>query len=113
MLGKSNGGIYKAPTKEERRKRRLRGEIDQIMLSDHRFERWQVVRFRKARKMTSNNDNDNDDNNDNNNDNEIDNDNNKTWHALLLRGSATPTISSHSSHRSDNLDWTSYKLSWR
>ena len=28
---------------------RLRGERDQIKLIDIRFERWQVVRFKKAR----------------------------------------------------------------
>ena len=33
--------------KEERQ--RLRGERDQIKFIDLRFERWQVVRFRKAR----------------------------------------------------------------
>ena len=40
----------KPPTKEERRKKRLRGERDQIKFMDLRFERWQVVRFRKARR---------------------------------------------------------------
>ena len=35
--------------KEERRKRKLRGESDQIKFIDLGFERWQVVRFRKAR----------------------------------------------------------------
>ena len=34
--------------KEEREK--LRGERDQIKFIDLRFERWQVVRFRKARR---------------------------------------------------------------
>ena len=46
MLGKGHGGLYKAPTKEEKRKRRanrLRGERDQIEFIDLRFERWQVV----------------------------------------------------------------------
>ena len=38
MLRKGNGGLYKAPTKEERRKQR-----DLIKYIDHRFERWQVV----------------------------------------------------------------------
>ena len=41
---------YKKPQqrkKEEREK--LRGERDQIKHIDLRFERWQVVRFRKAR----------------------------------------------------------------
>ena len=37
-------------TKEERRKRAAkRRERDQIKFIDLRFERWQVVRFRKAR----------------------------------------------------------------
>ena len=50
MLGKGHGGLYKASTKEERREgERLRGEGDQIKFIDLRFERWQVVRFRKAR----------------------------------------------------------------
>ena len=35
--------------KEEREK--LRGEGDQIKFTDLRFERWQVVRFRKVRRM--------------------------------------------------------------
>ena len=35
--------------KEERRSERLRGERDQIKFIDLGFERWQVVRFRKAR----------------------------------------------------------------
>ena len=30
-------------------KEKLRGERDQIKIIDLRFERWQVVRFRKAR----------------------------------------------------------------
>ena len=45
MLGKGHGGLYKAPAKEERRKRkieRLRGERDQIKFIDLRFERWQA-----------------------------------------------------------------------
>ena len=46
----SHGGLYKAATKEERRSERLRGERDQIKFIDLRFERWQVVRFRKARR---------------------------------------------------------------
>ena len=36
--------------KKEERSERLRGERDQIKLIDHGFERWQVVRFRKARR---------------------------------------------------------------
>ena len=50
MLGKGYGGLYKAPTKEERRKKRLRGERDQIKLVDLRFERCKVVRFKKTRR---------------------------------------------------------------
>ena len=46
MLRKGRGGLYKAPAKEE--KERLRGERDQIKFIDPRFERGQVVRFRKA-----------------------------------------------------------------
>ena len=38
----------KGRKKEESEK--LRGERDQIKLTDLRFERWQVVRFRKARR---------------------------------------------------------------
>ena len=42
-----------AYTKPQQRKKeegeRLRGERDQIKFIDLRFERWQVVRFRKAR----------------------------------------------------------------
>ena len=51
MLGKGHGGLYKAPTQEERRKRKAKGrEGDDIKFIDLRFERWQVVAFRKARK---------------------------------------------------------------
>ena len=46
MLRKGHGGLYKG--KEEESKR-LRGERDQINLIDLKFERWQVVAFRKAR----------------------------------------------------------------
>ena len=41
-------------TKPQQRKKeeseKLRGERDQIKFIDLRFERWQVVRFRKARR---------------------------------------------------------------
>ena len=41
-------------TKPQQRKKeeseRLRGEEDQIKFIDLRFERWQVARFRKARR---------------------------------------------------------------
>ena len=41
---------YKSPKKEERRKHKAkRRERDQIKFIDLGFERWQVVRFRKAR----------------------------------------------------------------
>ena len=43
-----------AHTKPQQRKKeeseRLRGEGDKIKFIDLRFERWQVVRFRKARR---------------------------------------------------------------
>ena len=43
-----------AYTKPQQRKKeeseKLRGEGDQIKFIDLRFERWKVVRFRKARK---------------------------------------------------------------
>ena len=43
-----------AATKPQQRKKeegeRLRGERDQIKFIDLGFERWQVVRFRKARR---------------------------------------------------------------
>ena len=48
MLGKGHGGLYEAPTKEE--SERLRRERDQIKFIDLGVERWQVVRFRKARR---------------------------------------------------------------
>ena len=50
MFGKGHGGLYKAPTKEERRKRKAKRRGDQIKFIDVRFERGQVVRFRKARR---------------------------------------------------------------
>ena len=52
MLRKGHGGLYKAPTKEERRKRvAKRIKRDQIKFIDLRFERWQVVGLRKARRQ--------------------------------------------------------------
>ena len=52
MLGNGHGGLYNAPTKKERRKRKAkRRERDQIKFIDLGFERRQVVRFRKARGM--------------------------------------------------------------
>ena len=48
MLRKGHGGLHKAPTMEERRKRKAkRRERDQIKFIDLRFERWQVVGFQK------------------------------------------------------------------
>ena len=42
---------YKKPQQRKKEKgERLRGERDQINFIDLRFERWQVVRFRKARR---------------------------------------------------------------
>ena len=50
MLRKGHDGLYKALTKEERRKQKAKsGERDQIKFIDLGFERWQVVRFREAR----------------------------------------------------------------
>ena len=46
-VGKSRGGLSKAPTKEARRKQRVKRERH-IKFIDLRFERWQFVRFRKA-----------------------------------------------------------------
>ena len=50
----SCGRSMVAYTKPQQRKKeesgRLRGERDQIKFIDLRFERWQVVRFRKARR---------------------------------------------------------------
>ena len=43
MMRKGHGGLYKAPTKEERKSERLRGEGDKIKFIDLKFERWQVV----------------------------------------------------------------------
>ena len=38
-----------SPTKKTEESKRLRGERDQIKFIDLGFERWQVVRFRKAK----------------------------------------------------------------
>ena len=43
MLRKGHGRLYKAPTKEERRSEKLRGERDQIKFIDLRFERWKDI----------------------------------------------------------------------
>ena len=48
------GKAIVANTKPQKRKKegseRLRGEINQIKFIDLRFERWQVVRFRQAKR---------------------------------------------------------------
>ena len=48
MFREGYGGLYEAPTKEEIE--RLREERDQIKFIDLRFERWQAVGFRNARR---------------------------------------------------------------
>ena len=50
MLRKGYGGLYKAPTNEEEESEKLRGERYQIKFIDLRFERWQVLVLRKARR---------------------------------------------------------------
>ena len=50
MLGKGHGDLYKAPQRKKEESERLRGERDQIKLIGLRFERGQIVRFRKARR---------------------------------------------------------------
>ena len=43
--------VYTKPQQRKKEEsKRLRGERDQIKFIDLGFERWQVVRFRKARK---------------------------------------------------------------
>ena len=51
MLGRGHGGLCKAPTKEERikRKAKRRGR-DQIKFIDLGFERLQIARVRNARR---------------------------------------------------------------
>ena len=41
----------KPQQRKKEESKRLRGEGDQIKLIDVRFERWQVVRFRKERRQ--------------------------------------------------------------
>ena len=41
--------IQKPQQRKKEESKKLRGEKDQIKFIDLRFERWQVVRFRKAR----------------------------------------------------------------
>ena len=40
----------KSQQRKKKKKERLRGEGDQVEFIDLRFERWQVVRFRRARR---------------------------------------------------------------
>ena len=48
-VGKGHGGLYKAPNRKKEESERLSEERDQIKFIDLGFERWQVIRFRKAR----------------------------------------------------------------
>ena len=53
MLRKGHDGLYKAPTKKERKKEEIERPTrdgDQIKFIDLRFERWQVIRFWKVRR---------------------------------------------------------------
>ena len=50
MLRKGHGGVYKAATKKERGKRKAKRREGSDKVLGFRFERWQVVRFRKARR---------------------------------------------------------------
>ena len=49
MLGKGHGVYAKPQHRKKEESEQLRGERDEIKFIGHRFERWQVVRFRKAR----------------------------------------------------------------
>ena len=49
MLWKGHIGLNKAPKRKKEESEKLTGEGDQIKSIDLSFERWQVVRFRKAR----------------------------------------------------------------
>ena len=49
MLGKGHGGLSRPQKWKKEESERLRGERDQIKFIELSFERWQVVRFRKAR----------------------------------------------------------------
>ena len=44
-----HGDLYKAPTMEEKSER-LRRDRDQIQFIDLRFDKWQVLGFRNARR---------------------------------------------------------------
>ena len=50
MLGKGHGGLCKAPTKKKEESERLRGARDQIIFIALRFDKGQVVEFRKGRR---------------------------------------------------------------
>ena len=50
MLGNGRGGLYNAQQRKGEESEGLRGERDQMKFMDLRFKRWQVVRFRKARR---------------------------------------------------------------
>ena len=50
MLGKGHGGHTKPQQRKEEEREKVRGGRDQIKFIDLRFKRWQVVRFRKARR---------------------------------------------------------------
>ena len=54
MSRKGHGGRYKAPTKEERRKRKAKRRERSTKFIDRRFERWQVVGLRKASTLIRN-----------------------------------------------------------
>ena len=41
---------YTNPQRKKEESEKLRGEGDQLKFIDLRFQRWQVVRFRKARR---------------------------------------------------------------
>ena len=43
------GAYTKSQQRKKEESERLRGERDEIKFIDLRFERWQVVRFRKSR----------------------------------------------------------------
>ena len=50
MSEKWHGGLHKAPKRRKEESERLREEGGQIKFVDLRFERWQVVIFRKVRR---------------------------------------------------------------
>ena len=50
MLGKETVACTKPQQRRKEESERVRGERDQIKFIELRFERWQAVRFRKARR---------------------------------------------------------------